>query len=415
MNSTTRRGVLMSGVRCGITILASCALIAPAAAQSPQQSGDRQQAQQETKTVGSSIIADSEDIVRDPARYYGRKVMIQPADVNRVINPHAFMLDEDAMLAGPDILVIVPNPSGGALSENAEVRVTGTVRPYVTADLERDFDWFDENDVEVEFTDRPVIIAESVTSSDGREWAGVITRQPAQAAAAGQGHEVLTAGAIAEHPERYIGQRVTVRAEVEAIYNPQLFTLDEDRMFVGPDVIVYARDGRTSLTEDQDDQIVTVTGEVRKFIESDLFGSATWFDPWFRDLDETGRGLVRSRPVIIADSVAGETGAQLYTANRPEAGAETAVGTTGTASEARLTAGRTVDATGTIHTVANDAVFWITMEGRPDPVLVVGDRAAASGWKPAVKQRVVINGTVKKAPGADQMFIHAVTVAPAKP
>lgn len=453
MNSTARPSVLMSGVRYGIAILVSCALIAPAAAQTAQQQpADARESRQ--KTVGSSIIVDAEEIVRDPSKYYGKKVMIQPADVNRVLGPHAFMLDEDALLAGPDVLVIVPNPTGGAIGEDAEVRVTGTVRPYVAADIRRDFNWFDEDDVVVEFTDRPVIVADSVTSSDGREWAGAITQVPAQPAG-GSGHEVLTAGAIAGSPQEYLGQRVTVRAEIEDVYNPQLFTLDEDRMFVGPDVIVYLRDGRTSLTGDQEDQIVTVTGEVRKFIESDLFGTATWFEPWFRDLDETGRGLVRSRPVIIADSVTASNGAQLYTTNTASPGSATAtetdaaVGTSGTTASgtsgepsnppARFTAGNSVAVTGTIQNMATDRAFWLTVDGRNQPIMVIVDAAQLAamtgGEKPQVSQRVAVSGMVKEVPGTEgsgtatdfglkpedanrlkqqRIYIHAETVNPAK-
>jgi len=181
-----------------------------------------------------------------------------------------------------------------------------------------------------------VIVAQSVKTSDGREIAGVLAKVPA-ATPAPRGQAVaITAGQLAATPENYIGRKVTVRAEIEDVYNPQLFTLDEDRMFVGPDVIVYAKNGRTSLTEEQEDQTVTVTGEVRKFVDSELFGTATWFDPWFNDLDATGRGLVRSRPVIIADSITSSQGAELYAASttrRAAAGANSteAVGTSGRA------------------------------------------------------------------------------------
>ena len=46
---------------------------------------------------------------------------------------HSFTLDEDAILAGPDVLVLVPAgalPAG--LKHDDRVLVTGTVRKYVT-------------------------------------------------------------------------------------------------------------------------------------------------------------------------------------------------------------------------------------------------------------------------------------------
>lgn len=426
MRSTTARGVLMSGARYGMATLVSCALIAPASAQTTQPA----QQQPATRTIGSSAIVDSEDLARNPEKYYGKTVMIQPDDVDRVVNRHAFLLDEDAAFAGPDILVLVPSPAG-TLSQGEDVTVTGTVRPYVAADIERDYDWFDADGIEIDFKDRPVIVATSVKASDGRQLAGVIAEVPAERTASRAPAGTIETGELAENPASYIGKRVTVRAEVEEVYNPQLFTLDEDRMFVGPDIIVYARDGRTTLTEEADDQdlVVTVTGEVRKFIESELFGSATWFDPWFSDLDETGRGLVRSRPVIIVDSVTAADGQELYTANmNAPAGAtaaqqrqdesETAVGTAGTASSprARLTAGSSVDVTGTIRTVAQDDAFWLEVDGRTQPVLVIVNEAkmAGAGSKPGANQRVAVSGMVKAAPGTDGVYIHADTVNPAK-
>ncbi len=424
MTSTTATRVLMSGMRYGIASLVSCALIAPASAQTTQPATQ----QPATRTVGSQAIVDSGEVARNPAKHYGETVMIQPDDVDRVVNRHVFLLDEDAAFAGPDILVLVPSPTGTP-SQGDDVTVTGTVRPYVATDIERDYDWFDADGIEIDFKDRPVIVATSVKASDGRELAGVIKEVPVGRTAAQPQAGILEAGELAENPEQYVGKRVTVRAEVEEVYNPQLFTLDEDRMFVGPDVIVFARDGRTTMTEqaDDEDMVVTVTGEVRKFIETDLFGSATWFDPWFNDLDEEGRGLVRSRPVIIADSVTSEAGATLYTANttKPAAtGAETAVGTSGQSSEAassassssapaKLEAGKSVNATGTVRTMANDGAFWIAMDGAAHPVLVIVDPAQASNFKPGANQRVIVTGTVKPSPGPDRVYIHAITIGPA--
>lgn len=413
---------LISAARYGMATLVSCALVVPASGQ-PTGSGQQQPA---TTTVGSSVIVDSEDIVRNPAKYYGKTVMVQPDDVDRVVNRHMFLLDEDAAFAGPDILVLVPSPAG-AVANGQDVTITGTVRPYVRTDIERDYDWFDGDGLDVDLTDRPVIVATSVKASDGRELAGVVAEVPARGAA-NRATGVIEAGELAENPEAYIGRRVTVRAEVEQVYNPQLFTLDEDRMLVGPDVIVYAQDGRTSLTEaaDQHDRVVTVTGVVRKFIETDLFGTATWFEPWFRDLDEAGRGLVRSRPVIIAESVTAAGGAQLYTANASEpkpktrqSAPDSSVGTTGTTSDTQndFAAGSRITATGTIEAVANTGVFWVTVDGRAEPVLVISDTAnpadMTTGGSIAASQRVVVIGTVKSAPGGERIYIDAKRVSPA--
>jgi len=134
-------GTRMNGVRTRIACGLVCVLFGSAVVNAQQQARSTQE-QQGTRTAGSSIVVNSEDIVRNPSQFYGKLVMIQPDDVDRVISPHAFLLDEDAALAGPDLLVLVPSPSR-TIAREEDVIVTGTVRRYVRAEIERDYDWFD--------------------------------------------------------------------------------------------------------------------------------------------------------------------------------------------------------------------------------------------------------------------------------
>lgn len=395
--------VLMNGVRCGIAALVSCALMPPLAAQSADRKSERkQQQQQATRTIGSGAITTAEALARDPRQHYGKVVIVQ-ADIERVLSPHMFLLDEDAAFAGPDILVIVPSGTKG-LAADMEVHVNGTVRPYVRTELEHEYEWFDQRSgPTIDLRGRPVIVADSVRSIKEGELAGAILRTPVSTSAR---PIRVVAGELAEHPELYLGKRVTVHAEVEDVHNRQLFMLDEDRLFIGPDVIVYTRDGRAIVG---DDQMVTVTGVVHRFIDTDLFGTATWFDPWFNDLDAAGRGLVRSRPVIVADSILGPNGTQLYHASREQTpGADrrserATVGPSGTATGAEFTVGNEIEVTGSIQSIAKNRAFWLMVEGRTQPVMVIVDAAwmanPPGGWTPAVNQRVQIKGTVKEVPG----------------
>jgi hypothetical protein len=217
----------------------------------------------------------------------------------------------------------------------------------------------------------------------------------------------VVAGELAEHPDLYLGKRISVYAEVDDVHNRQLFTLDEDRLFVGPDVIVYARDGRAIV---DDDQMVTVTGVVRKFVDTDLFVTAEWFDPWYNDLDAAGRGLVRSRPLIVAESIIAANGAQLYrpsqgtTGRADERSRETTVGTSGrTERDGSFAIGDRTSVSGTIQSIAANRAFWLIVDGREQPVMVIVDAARmanlSGAWTPAVNQRVHVEGTVKEVPG----------------
>jgi hypothetical protein len=90
-----------------------------------------------------------------------------------VYNAHAFTLDEDALLAGPDLLVLNPKPLSES-KDDADVTVTGTIQQFVRAEIERDYDWFDygwfESETEeIDFSTRPVLIADSIRTTHDQE------------------------------------------------------------------------------------------------------------------------------------------------------------------------------------------------------------------------------------------------------
>ena len=109
-------------------------------------------------------------IAATPAAYYGSIVKVT-AEAEDVLGPQAFTLDEDRVLAGPDVLVVAPRPPA-AVPEGEELQVIGHVRPFITAVLQRDYDWFDPGwlgSAEVKLDERPVIVAASIVDAEGHE------------------------------------------------------------------------------------------------------------------------------------------------------------------------------------------------------------------------------------------------------
>jgi hypothetical protein len=112
-------------------------------------------------------------LARDGKKYYGQSVTVR-AEVEDVLDRHSFTLDEDSALTGADVVVLVPaGLDTSALMRDQVVVVTGKVRPYVAAELDRDFDWFKNGKIvtanrEVEFKERPVLVADTITTVDGR-------------------------------------------------------------------------------------------------------------------------------------------------------------------------------------------------------------------------------------------------------
>ena len=127
--------------------------------------------------VGVGVAADKDEMVgniaKNPASYYGKTVTVK-GEVERVLAPRVFLLDEDSLLARKDLIVLLPKETAaGLVLDDTILTVTGTVRPSLWPDIDRDYDWFENAwipklETVVEIKDRPVLIASSVRMSDGR-------------------------------------------------------------------------------------------------------------------------------------------------------------------------------------------------------------------------------------------------------
>ncbi|NHC35982.1 hypothetical protein [Scytonema millei] len=113
------------------------------------------------------------EITSNPKQYYGRTLAVT-GEVEEILSPTTFTLDEDQLFGASDLLVLVANPKTGntantAVKEDQTVAVTGVLRPLVVADLEREYDFnWDEGFVkqlEAEYSQKPVLVVQSVYQS----------------------------------------------------------------------------------------------------------------------------------------------------------------------------------------------------------------------------------------------------------
>jgi hypothetical protein len=105
-------------------------------------------------------------VAKDPEKYYGKTVTVH-AEVEDVLDSKHITLDEDALLAGPDVLVLLPAGVATTLTHDQKVTVTGKVRRYVVQELKKDYDWFDDGKLvdvktKVDWKTRPVIVADEI-------------------------------------------------------------------------------------------------------------------------------------------------------------------------------------------------------------------------------------------------------------
>ncbi|MUL36377.1 hypothetical protein [Gloeocapsopsis dulcis] len=107
------------------------------------------------------------EITQNPSRYYGQTLAVT-GEVEDIVDANSFTLDEDQLLGAEDLLVINANPTA-AVTDGETVAVTGVLRPFVVADIEREYDLTWDLDLqrklEAEYSQKPVLVADGVYPS----------------------------------------------------------------------------------------------------------------------------------------------------------------------------------------------------------------------------------------------------------
>jgi hypothetical protein len=216
----------------------------------------------------------TEEVAEDTEDYIGQTVTIR-SDALEVIEPSTFTVADQEFFGGENIVVV--NSSGEPFTlpeDDTEVQVTGEVTRFVLADIESAYDLDLDPDLYVDYTDRPAIIAESLAPAP----------EP---------------GEIAADPTQYYGRTLAVTGEVEEIYGANTFTLDEDELFGGKDLLVVVTN--PTDTPIQDGETVAVTGELRSFTVTDL--ERDYDLTWDLDVQKQIEAEYRERPVLVVDRV----------------------------------------------------------------------------------------------------------------
>jgi hypothetical protein len=219
----------------------------------------------------------TEDVSENTQALIGKTVTIRSEPLQK-IGTNTFTVNDEEFFGSEPILVV--NSSGQPFTfpedDDTEVQVTGEVRNLVVADLNREYDLDLDPDLYADYENRPAIIAQAIAPAP----------EP---------------GEIAENPQQYYGQALAVTGEVENLYNSNTFTLDEDELFGGKDLLILVRNDNTANTSVQEDQTVAVTGVLRPFVSADLEREYdfNWDEGFVRQLEAE----YKTRPVLIVDRV----------------------------------------------------------------------------------------------------------------
>jgi len=223
----------------------------------------------------------TEEVTDNTAQLIGKTVTVRSEPVRKIGN-NTFTISDEEFFGNETILVV--NASGQPLAlptDDTEVQVTGEVRKFVVAEVERDYDFLDLNpELYVEYEGKPAIIAQSIAPAP----------EP---------------GEITENPKQYYGRRLAVTGEVEEILSPNTFTLDEDQLFGASDLLVLVANPKTGKqaanTVVKEDETVAVTGVLRPFVVTDL--EREYDLTWDLELQRKLEAEYSTKPVLVVQSV----------------------------------------------------------------------------------------------------------------
>ena len=140
---------------------ASAKLAAPGTADTRQSTAPMMRAQPEGMKVSLANLEEN------PNQYVGKTINVT-AEVENVFGPRLFKIDEPNWgdLDG-EVLVFLPSNLAALVREDDRVTVTGTMKMFVEADLEREVAWLEPDpDIEIEFARRPVLVASQVVGGN---------------------------------------------------------------------------------------------------------------------------------------------------------------------------------------------------------------------------------------------------------
>ncbi|MEC4984343.1 MAG: hypothetical protein SAJ37_04200 [Oscillatoria sp. PMC 1068.18] len=206
----------------------------------------------------------------------GKQITIR-SQVEETVGSTGFVLQSDA---GEDILVI--NNTGADFvvpTSDVPIQVTGEAAELVIADVEKQYGLDLEDELYVDYEQKPAIIADSLALAPTPE-------------------------NLAALPNDYFDKTIAVEGEVRELDSPNSFALFEDTWIddYGVLVIGISRNLKAENSPIQEGERVTVTGVARKFDAKLLEQEAAELGWTQEDITEF-ESRYTNRPVIVAEDV----------------------------------------------------------------------------------------------------------------
>lgn len=227
-----------------------------------------------TLTASEESNVTSEELADATGYYVGETVTIRDV-VETKIDESSFLMGDDSYFEGEGVLIVNASSEPFVVPDVGEttVQVTGEVSTFVVETLNGEYGLTLESAMYEEYEDKPVIIAQSIALAPD-------------------------VGDVAANPERYYNQRIALQGEVEDVLEAGLFTLDEDELFGGEDLLVLPPLDAPAV---EDDGAVAVAGVLRPYIEAEF--ERDYDLTWDASVKESIEAEYTERPILVADGV----------------------------------------------------------------------------------------------------------------
>ena len=215
------------------------------------------------------------EITGNVEEYVGQTVSVR-GEAERAVGDSSFLLQDDQLFGGNEIIVVNATGKPFAIPDDEpteNVQVTGEVRELVVADLEREYGLDLDPTLYAEYENRPAIVAQSIAFAPDPE-------------------------EISEEPEQYYNQTIAVSGEVAEQLSPNTFTIQDEGLFGGENVLVVGVTPDPALKANEE---VVVTGVLRPYIAADF--ERDYDLNWDLDVQQQIEAEYTEKPVLVAEEV----------------------------------------------------------------------------------------------------------------
>jgi hypothetical protein len=207
-----------------------------------QRAGTQPQPQQPMKV-------DLDDVEDAPEKYLGKTVMVE-GEVQKVLGPNLFTIDEpDWVDPARELPVVIPDGLTAIVRNDAPVRVIGTIEKVPVAQNERRGRFFGDPKVRTEIAEEPVLVAREVTTVAPAAVSLLVrTDQPVGTSGGGSAPITDAAAMTDATDDSLVGSRVDLQqAEVTSPSELGFWieTPDGERIFVMPATPAAVKEGQT--------------------------------------------------------------------------------------------------------------------------------------------------------------------------